>query len=218
MRRVGRIVVAGSLVLFGGAACSAQADSEPGGGAGASPSASAAPTGSRQPIDVRLSPAKVTTGDSRNVRVLALCPIPQGGTDHTATVSSKAFTGAVTLTPAPPVTSRGSSSPAASPELRGTAIVPAKAKPGIYTVTVRCEGTNDSGRARLTVLSEPATTREATHRPRHSRVPTGAPHAGGGGTAAGGPDDTSGLPAPVTGLALIGAVAIGIAVARRKRS
>jgi hypothetical protein len=206
------------LVLFGGVACSAQADSGPPGASSATPGASAAPSGSRQPIDVRLSPAKVTTGANRNVHVLALCPIPQGGTDHTATVSSKAFTGAVTLTPAPPVTPRGSSSPAASPELRGTAIVPAKAKAGIYTVTVRCEGTNDSGRARLTVLSEPSTTHKATHKPHHTRVPTGAPHAGGGGTAAGGPDDTSGLPAPVTGLALIGALAVGIAVARRKRS
>jgi len=217
VHRVGQVAVAGSLVLFGCAACTAAADSSsPSSSATAGAGGSATPAVSRQPIEVRLSPGRVTNGTNKNVRILALCPVPQGGTDHTATASSTAFTGAVTLTPAPPVTpSPSAASPVSSPELRGAAIVPADAKAGRYDVTVRCEGTNDSGTARLTVVSRPKTTPTPTRKP---VVPTGAPHAGGGGTAAGGPGDTSALPLPVTGLALLGALGVGVVLARRKRS
>ncbi|MEO3808907.1 hypothetical protein ABGB17_07870 [Sphaerisporangium sp. B11E5] len=180
------------------------------------PTATPAPTMSRQDIRVQLIPNRVQGGATRSIRVRAFCPLPQGGTDYRATARSDAFTGVVTLTQPPPITPSGSATPtettAPSPEVRGFALVDEDATPGRYRVEVKCEGTNDTGAATLTVTARPTPTATRTR-----VVPTSAPRAGGGGTAAGATEDQStGIPVGVTVAVLAGALAGGIAVARRR--
>ncbi|MEU8265957.1 hypothetical protein AB0B89_02225 [Sphaerisporangium sp. NPDC049002] len=171
---------------------------------------------SRQDIRVQLIPDKVQGGATRSVRVRAFCPVPQGGTDYRATARSDSFTGVVTLTQPPPATPAASSTPVTTtaplPEVHGFALVDEDAKTGRYQVEVKCEGTNDIGRATLTLTARPTATPTRTR-----AVPTRAPRAGGGGTAAGGPaDEPTGIPTGVTVVALLAALGGGIAVARRR--
>ncbi|WP_405144605.1 hypothetical protein OG589_42535 [Sphaerisporangium sp. NBC_01403] len=174
---------------------------------------------SRQDIRVQLIPDKVQGGATRSVRVRAFCPLPQGGTDYRATARSDSFTGVVTLTQPPPATPAASSTPVTTaaplPEVHGFALVDEDAKAGRYQVEVKCEGTNDIGRATLTLTARST----ATPTPTRTRVvPTRAPRAGGGGTAAGAQpaDEPTGIPAGVTVVALLAALGGGIAVARRR--
>ncbi|WP_214414879.1 hypothetical protein [Sphaerisporangium fuscum] len=216
MRRVGQVTVAGAFLLLGGVGCTAEAQS--GSTAGATPT----PTVSRQDIRVQVVPDKVQGGATRSVRVRAFCPVPQGGTDYRATARSDAFTGVVTLTQPPPASPAASSTPvttaAPSPEVRGFALVSEKTKPGSYQVEVKCEGTNDTGKGTLTVTAKPKPTVTIVPKPTRTHVvPTKAPRAGGGGTAAGGPmDEPSGIPGGVTVVALLAAAAGGIAFARHR--
>ncbi|MFC6086964.1 hypothetical protein [Sphaerisporangium aureirubrum] len=171
---------------------------------------------SRQDIRVQLIPDRVQGGATRSIRVRAFCPLPQGGTDYRATARSDAFTGVVTLTQPPPITPSASATPtettAPSPEVRGFALVDEDSAPGRYRVEVKCEGTNDTGFTTLTVTARPSPA------PTRTRVvPTRAPRAGGGGTAAGAQDEpSSGIPIGVTVAVLAGALAGGVAVARRR--
>ncbi|MEU8278892.1 hypothetical protein AB0C08_31775 [Microbispora bryophytorum] len=95
--------------------------------------------------------------------------------------------------------------------VRGSATIRAGAKAGGYRVQVRCEATNDIGSASFRIVAP-----EPDHTEDHTRIPTRAPHAGGGGTAAGGPEDESGLPTGVTVVVLLAALGVGVAVARRR--
>src|SRR5690606_23656352 len=148
-------------------------------------------------------------GERSSVWILANCPVPTGGPALTGRATSEAFRRAVTLDPMPPTPSSptpdDSSSPSPIPWVRGEAIVPAGIDAGTYEVNVTCPGTNAGGRARLRVVARPAI------------VPSRAPRAGGGGTAAGGPADESSVPSGVTGLVLAAAVAGGIGLAVRRR-
>ncbi|GAA1278469.1 hypothetical protein GCM10009677_35950 [Sphaerisporangium rubeum] len=165
---------------------------------------------------MQLIPDRVQGGATRSIRVRAFCPLPQGGTDYRATARSDAFTGVVTLTQPPPVTPAAGATPeettAPSPEVRGFALVDEDAAPGTFRVEVKCEGTNDTGAATLTVTARPSP------KPTRTRaVPTRAPRAGGGGTAAGAAEDQpSGIPVGLTAAVLAGALAGGIALARRR--
>lgn len=177
MRKVGRLAVAGAL-LFGGVACTAEAET------GAAPADSPSPTAEAgQDIKVTLNPSRIAAGRTTSIRIRALCPLPPGGTEHRATARSQAFTGVVTLTPPPPVTPSGTAAPV--PEVRGFALLSPDARPAVYEVEVRCE-TNETGTARLTV-TEPQEERSESREERSDTVPTKAPEAGGGGTATGGP-------------------------------
>ncbi|MFC4590488.1 hypothetical protein [Sphaerisporangium corydalis] len=173
---------------------------------------------SRQDIRVQLVPERVQSGATRSVRVRAFCPLPQGGTDYRATARSDSFTGVVTLTQPPPATPAASSTPvttaAPSPEVHGFALIDEDARAGRYTVEVKCEGTNDTGKTTLTLTAKP----KADPTPTRTRaVPSRAPRAGGGGTAAGAEtDEPSGVPAGLTVVALLAALGGGIALARRK--
>ncbi|GII53097.1 hypothetical protein Pth03_14860 [Planotetraspora thailandica] len=207
MTRVTQAAVAGAL-FFGALGCTAQAQTD-------SPSASItlspglptpSVTISRQDIHVEVEPATVTGGATRNVRITARCPLPQGGPEYRATARSDGFTRLVSLVP--PVTTPSPSGEPAVPELTGSATVRADAKPGGYKVQVRCEATNDIGSASYRVRA-PET--EPT------RIPTRAPHAGGGGTAADGPSDDSGLPVGVSvAVVVLGLAGIGVYAARRR--
>ncbi|WP_248964992.1 hypothetical protein [Sphaerisporangium perillae] len=173
---------------------------------------------SRQDIRVQLIPDKVQGGATRSIRVRAYCPLPQGGTAYRATARSGAFTGLVTLTQPPATTPAASSTPlttaAPPPEVHGFALVDEDSEPGSYQVEVKCDATNDTGKATLTVTAKPKPTPTPT---RTRVVPTKAPRAGGGGTAAGGPgDEPSSMPPAVVAVALGAALAGGIAVARRR--
>jgi hypothetical protein len=165
----------------------------------------------REDITVRLSPDRVVEGEASSVWILANCPVPQTGPEHSGTANSEAFLRAVTLDPVPPPTPTASptstAAPAPVPWVRGEAQVRVSADAGRYDVDVKCEGTNDTGTARLRVAAEPEV------------VPTRAPRAGGGGTAAGAVEEP-GVPIGVTGIALLLALAggIGVAVVRRRRS
>ncbi|GII66413.1 hypothetical protein Skr01_64980 [Sphaerisporangium krabiense] len=210
MHRVGRVAVSGAFLLLGGVACTASAQT--GGTADPTP----APTLSRQDIRVQIVPSKVQSGATRSVRVRAFCPVPQGGTDYRATARSNSFTGVVTLTQPPLSTPAASSTPvttaAPSPEVHGFALVDEDARPGRYEVDVKCDGTNDTGKATFTLTakrSEPAPTRTRV-------VPTRAPRAGGGGTAAGATDEPGGIPTAVTVVVLLGALGGGVALARHR--
>ncbi|MFC4535124.1 hypothetical protein [Sphaerisporangium dianthi] len=167
---------------------------------------------------MQLVPARVQGGATRSIRVRAFCPLPQGGTAYRATARSDAFTGLVTLTQPPPATPAVSSTPvtavAPPPEVHGFALVDEDTDPGQFQVEVKCEGTNDIGKATLTVVARP----RATPNPTRTRiVPSRAPRAGGGGTAAGGPaEEPSGIPGGVIAAGLVAALAGGIAVARRR--
>ncbi|GAA4581065.1 hypothetical protein GCM10023194_11210 [Planotetraspora phitsanulokensis] len=208
MSRVTQVAVAG-VVLFGALGCSASAQTDsPTPGITLTPGLpSPTVTIPRQDIDVVVEPSSVTGGATRSVRITAQCPLPQGGTAYRAVARSDAFTGPVSLLP--PVASPSASPTAepAVPGLTGSAPVRADAKAGGYKVQVRCEATNDIGSASFKVVSPT---------PAHTRIPTRAPHAGGGGTAAGGPADDSGLPVGVTAVALLAVLGIGIGVARRR--
>ncbi|MEZ0072855.1 hypothetical protein [Planotetraspora sp. GP83] len=214
MSRITQVAVAG-LVLFGALGCSAQAQT-----AAASPTITLTPalpspvvTISRQDIHVEVIPSKIVGGATRTIHITARCPFPQGGPEYRATARSDAFTGLVTLVP--PAASRAATpSPATPgvPQVTGGAAVKADAKPGGYKVQVRCEATNDIGSASLRIVGPAAPTHT------HTKFPTRAPHAGGGGTAAGGPADDSGLPTGVTVVVLLAALGVGIGVAHRRRS
>ncbi|NUT42513.1 MAG: hypothetical protein HOV86_21250 [Thermoactinospora sp.] len=180
---------------------------------------------SRLNIPVRLDPDRVTEGDPSKVWILANCPVPSGGPAHIGRATSDAFVSAVTLNPAPATTVTPTPATTATPAtttvplpwVRGQADVLTTARPGTYTVDVRCEGTNDTGRATLRIVAEapdtPAPTRTATSRP--TRI-----GAGGGGTY-GKPvaEEESGVvpiggAGVVVGLALV--AGIGLALRRRR--
>ncbi|MEV0167058.1 hypothetical protein [Nonomuraea fuscirosea] len=232
MLRVRRVAYAGAIVMVGLTGCSASADSDP--TATATPPASgtatttatatatatttATPrtTTTRQTINVQLNPDRVTAGETSRVWILANCPVPTGGPAHTGTATSKAFVNGVTLNPVP----AASASPtptgttAGSPWVRGEAQVSGTIRRGSYRVDVKCDGTNDTGRATLRVAaaeSEPEPTRT---------VPTRAPRAGGGGTYAQDASEESSIPLGPAGalIALALAGGIGFAVKRRNRA
>ncbi|MGI5485864.1 hypothetical protein [Microtetraspora malaysiensis] len=203
-----RLAAVMGMLLLGGLGCTAEAQTT-----GSTPSASedqASPSATvpRQDIRVTVDPAKVEGGSTRTVHLTAYCPLPQGGTDYRATARSEAFTGLVTLV-APTDTASPDSTPGV-PQVRGGANVRADAKPGGYKVEVRCEATNDIGSASLKVTGKAA----PEHTP--TKIPTRAPHAGGGGTAAGAPEEDSGIPAGVTAIAVAVAAAVAVGVARRR--
>ncbi|WP_210156118.1 hypothetical protein [Microbispora oryzae] len=206
MGRVTQVAIAGA-VLAGAVGCSASAET----GAGASPTITLTPglptpvvSVSRQDIHVEVDPAKVTGGATRTVHVTARCPLSQGGPEYRATARSDAFTGLVTLVPRQ---GGGATPTPAVPEVTGGATIRADAKPGGYRVQVRCEATNDVGSAGFRIVAAGSA---------HTGFPTRAPHAGGGGTAAGGPEDKGGLPTGVAFVAFLAAVGAGVAVVRRR--
>jgi len=218
-----RVAVAGAIVLFGIVGCSAEATS------GDSPTGTPVPTPpetgiSRQDIEVQLQPARAKAG--QKVWVLANCPIPVGGPEHRGTASSRIFRTPVTLDPilaTPTPAPEASATPTPRPWVRGQATVAAGTAAGVYEVNARCEGTNDTGKTNLRIVSdtEPSSTPTAkpTSKPTRTVISTEAPGTGGGGTAAGGPGDSGG-PIGMTGalLALGLAGGVGIAVVRRRRS
>ncbi|NAS25554.1 hypothetical protein GT755_28205 [Herbidospora sp. NEAU-GS84] len=208
MNALSKAALAGVLLL-GVAGCSAEAGIVPEASITVTPpvptvTASIPP---RQEVRVTLSPDEIQGGQSRNIRITAYCPPALPGTSYQASAHSDAFTGIVSLlapaaeTPAP--------SPAPAPRLTGVAVLKASAKAGGYRVEVRCSATNDIGNARLQVLRSGNTADE-------TRFPTKAPGAGGGGTAAGGPADESGVPVAPFAVGLLAAAGLGIAVARRR--
>ncbi len=210
LSRITQVAVAGAL-LFGALGCTASAET-----VSADPTMTLTPalpspivSVKRQDVRVEVDPKRVVGGSTKSIHITARCPLPQGGTDYRATARSDAFTGLVTLVaPAPPSATPGA---AAVPMVRGSATIRAGAKAGGYRVQVRCEATNDVGSASFRVVApEPDRTED------HTRIPTRAPHAGGGGTAAGGPTDDSGLPTGVTVVVLLAVLGVGIGVARRR--
>lgn len=218
--RVRRVAYAGAIVMIGAVGCSASAQTTPtatpSASASTTPTLGATPTGtvSRKPILVELSPAKVTAGENSKVWILANCPVPSGGPAHTGTATSKAFLSGVPLTTAP-AASTATPTPtgpvtASNPWVRGEAQVSSTVKRGTYTVDVKCDGTNDTGKATLRVVADTADTSDDTK-------PTKAPRAGGGGTFGKDIDEDSGMP---VGGVLVGAVvlaAAGLLIKRRIR-
>ncbi|SEM09866.1 hypothetical protein [Nonomuraea pusilla] len=214
--RVRRVAYAGAIVIVGLTGCTASADTTPSGSPSATPTggptASASPTATatRPTIQVELNPDKVTAGETSKVWILANCPVPSGGPAHTGTATSKAFLSGVALNPVP----AGGSTPTAtgatgdSPWVRGEATVSGTVKRGSYRVDVKCDGTNDMGRATLRVNA--AETLPTT-------VPTKAPRAGGGGTYAQEAGDASTLPLGPAGVLLGLALAGGIAYVIKRR-
>ncbi|WP_432929763.1 hypothetical protein ACQPZZ_06300 [Microbispora sp. CA-135349] len=209
MSRITQVAVGGAL-LFGALGCTASAET-----VSADPTITLTPalptpvvSLSRQVVRVEVDPKRIVGGSVKTIHITARCPLPRGGTEYRATARSDAFTGLVTLVaPAPPSASPG----ATTPMVRGGAAIRAGAKPGGYRVQVRCEATNDVGSASFRIVApEPDRTEH------HTRIPTRAPHAGGGGTAAGGPSDESGLPTGVTVVVLLAALGVGVGVARRR--
>ncbi|MEV7005493.1 hypothetical protein [Streptosporangium sp. NPDC051022] len=207
------------------AGCTAQASSGTT-GENASPVAQQ-PVSSRQDIEVQLQPARAKAG--QKVWVLANCPIPEGGPEHRGTASSTAFQAAVTLDPilaTPSPSASADSTPTARPWVRGQATIADGVDAGVYDVNTRCEGTNDTGKASLRIVagSDPSakpTDKPSSHpKPTRTVISTHGPGTGGGGTAAGGPHDDSGMPFGVTGTLLVVAVAggAGLVVMRRRRS
>ncbi|MFF4411617.1 hypothetical protein ACFYY8_03750 [Streptosporangium sp. NPDC001559] len=216
-----RVAVLGAAALFGVAGCTAQPTTE-GTNGNTSPVADRT-TISRQDIEVQLQPARAKAG--QKVWVLANCPIPEGGPEHRGTASAEVFSAAITLepilaTPSPSASATGT--PAARPWVRGQATVADGAKTGVYDVNTRCEGTNDTGKASLRVVSDGESSSKPTSRPKPTRtiISTHGPATGGGGTAAGGPNDGSGMPLGTTGALLAVALAggAGYLVVRRRRS
>ncbi|WP_157548496.1 hypothetical protein [Nonomuraea candida] len=184
-----------------------------------SPTATPRTTTTRQTISVQLNPDRVNAGETSTVWILANCPVPTGGPAHTGTATSRAFVNGVTLNPVPAASASptgNATSAAGSPWVRGEAQVSGTIRRGNYRVDVKCDGTNDMGRATLRVVSpEPDPEPEPTR-----TVPTGAPRAGGGGTYAQDAAEDSSIPfgpaGVVVGLAL--AAGIGFAVKRRNRA
>ncbi|MFJ2030368.1 hypothetical protein [Streptosporangium sp. NPDC087985] len=222
MPRVKRVAVLGAIALFGMAGmvgCAAEAES--GSPAGATSTTGPETGVSRQDIEVQLQPARVKAG--QKVWVLANCPIPEGGPEHRGTASSQIFRTPVTLDPiltTPSPAPSASATPVAKPWVRGQAMVATGSAAGVYDVNARCEGTNDTGKASLRVVADatPAPKDTPTAKPTRTVISTHAPGTGGGGTAAGGPQD-SGMPYGVTGALLAAALAggVGFAVVRRRR-
>ncbi|MBN6056959.1 hypothetical protein JYK22_33855 [Nonomuraea sp. RK-328] len=205
--------------MVGALGCSAQADS---GGPTATPTATptasatatttASPAAARASIKVELNPDRVTAGETSRVWILANCPVPSGGPAHTGTATSRAFINGVPLNPATPTPGpNATSTPSPGPWVRGEAQVSGTIARGSYRVDVKCDGTNDTGRATLRVVRAEALP---------SDVPTRAPRAGGGGTFGKDVDDDSGLPLGPAGivLGLVLAAGVGIAVKRRSRA
>ncbi|MGR6924047.1 hypothetical protein ACU635_58120 [[Actinomadura] parvosata] len=171
-------------------------------------------TTTRQTISVQLNPDRVTAGETSRVWILANCPVPSGGPAHTGTATSRAFINGVTLNPVPAASlSPSPTAGAGSPWVRGEAQVSGTIRRGSYRVDVKCDGTNDMGRATLRVVSPQ--TDEPT-----STVPTRAPRAGGGGTYAQDVSEESSIPLGPAGalIALALAGGIGLAVKRRNRA
>ena len=208
MSRVTQVVVGGAL-LFGVLGCTAQADTVSTDATLTSGQQTPAVSVSRQDIQVEIDPKKIVGGSTKSVHITARCPLPQGGTEYRATARSDAFTGLVTLVAPAPAEATPTS--ATVPMVRGSATIKAAAKPGGYRVQVRCDATNDIGSASFRIVApEPDRTES------HTSIPTRAPHGGGGGTAAGGPTDESGLPTGVTVVVLLAALGVGIGVVRRR--
>ncbi|MEU7831940.1 MULTISPECIES: hypothetical protein [unclassified Nonomuraea] len=218
--RVRRVAYAGAIVMIGAVGCSASAQTSatPTPSASATGSVSATPTAtvSRKPILVELSPAKVTAGETSKVWILANCPVPSGGPAHTGTATSKAFINGVSLTTAPTsstATPAPTGTAAGNPWVRGEAQVSGTVKRGTYPVEVKCDGTNDTGKATLRVVSATADTSDDSS----TKAPTKAPRAGGGGTFGKDVDEGSGMP---VGGVLVGAAvlaAAGLLIKRRVR-
>ncbi|WP_214108758.1 hypothetical protein [Acrocarpospora catenulata] len=212
MSKLTQAACAGAVLLglLGAAGCSASADSEP----EPTPTVTISPAAPstdvsilpRQNVRVVVNPTSIAGGATKNVRVTAFCPPAQPGTTYKANARSDAFTGIVSLMPPLPPTP--APSPAPEPRLTGVALLSANAKAGGYKVEVRCEATNDIGSARLKVTAPSSGS---------GNFPTKAPGAGGGGTAAGGPEDAaSGVPIMPMALGLIAVVVLGIGVARMR--
>ncbi|MGC5013792.1 hypothetical protein ACLQ2R_23770 [Streptosporangium sp. DT93] len=201
------------------AGCTAEATSE------GSPTGTPTPTRSdfgisRQDIEVQLQPARAKAG--QKVWILANCPIPQGGPEHRGTASSRIFRTPVTLDPilaTPTPDPASTATPTPRPWVRGQATVAAGTAVGVYEINARCEGTNDTGTTNLRIVADTEPSPAPTSRPTRTIISTEAPGTGGGGTAAGGPED-SGVPIGTTGVLLAVALAggIGVAVVRRRRS
>ncbi|GII03180.1 hypothetical protein [Planobispora takensis] len=215
MPRVKLVAVLGAIALTGIAGCTAEANS---GNPTGTPTPAATTTGApRADIEVQLQPSSVRAGGK--AWVLANCPIPQGGPAHQGTAASEIFETAITLDPilvTPTPATPGTSTPTPRPWVRGQATVVDNAKPGEYEVSVRCEGTNDTGSTTLRILQSSSPTPQPTTT--RTIITTKAPGTGGGGTAAGGPED-SGTPIGLTAALVAAAVAggVGVAVARRRR-
>lgn len=225
MLTVRRVAYAGAFLLLGVAGCSASAETATPSGTAtttatstATTTATATATTTRQNIDVRLNPDRVTAGDTSTVWILANCPVPNDGPEHSGTATSKAFLSAVTLDPVPPptptATPSSTATPAPVPWVRGDAQISGTVKRGSYPVNVKCDGTNDTGKATLRVVAagptaEPTSTRTV--------VPTKAPGAGGGGTFAKDAADESSLPLGPAGVLLGLALAGGVGLALRRR-
>ncbi|MER6574431.1 hypothetical protein [Nonomuraea sp. NPDC001023] len=176
----------------------------------ATTTATAPPPTKRPSIAVQVNPDRVTAGETSKVWILANCPLPSGGPAHTGTATSRAFLNGVPLNPVP----AGSATPATtgspangSPWVRGEATVSGTVKRGSYTVDVKCDGTNDVGKATLKVVRAEADP---------TGVPTKAPRAGGGGTFGRDVDDESSIPLGPAG-ALVALVLVGGAVVMVKR-
>ncbi|MFB9206894.1 hypothetical protein ACFFV7_37285 [Nonomuraea spiralis] len=222
MLRVRRVAYAGAIMVVGLTGCAASAETTPTetptGAATTSATADAtatttAPPATKRPnIAVQLNPDRVTAGETSKVWILANCPLPSGGPAHTGTATSRAFINGVPLNPVPAAsaTPTATSSPAnGSPWVRGEATVSGTVKRGSYTVDVKCEGTNDVGKATLKVARAEA---EPTG------VPTKAPRAGGGGTFGQDVDDESSFPLGPAGALIALALVGGAVVAVKRRS
>nr|SBO92090.1 hypothetical protein BN4615_P1604 [Nonomuraea gerenzanensis] len=171
-------------------------------------------TTTRQTISVQLNPDRVTAGETSRVWILANCPVPTGGPAHTGTATSRAFINGVTLNPVP-AASISPSPTTGSPWVRGEAQVSGTIRRGSYRVDVKCDGTNDLGRATLRVVAAPTEEPSPT-----TTVPTSAPRAGGGGTYAQEAAEESSIPYGPAGVLIALALAggVGLAVKRRNRA
>ncbi|MFI7618568.1 hypothetical protein ACIBP6_45830 [Nonomuraea terrae] len=231
MLRVRRVAYAGAIVMVGLTGCTASAETDPTAtptptaSGTAAPTATATATGSPSPtttrptISVQLNPDRVNAGETTGVWILANCPVPTGGPAHTGTATSRAFVSGVTLNPVPAasVTPTATSSPAAaSPWVRGEAQVSGTIRRGSYRVDVKCDGTNDMGRATLRVVAPPADESEDDDVP--TGLPSRAPRAGGGGTYAQEAADESSIPLGPAGVLIGLALAAGVGIAIKRRS
>ncbi|MFB4282984.1 MULTISPECIES: hypothetical protein [unclassified Nonomuraea] len=233
MLRVRRVAYAGAIVMVGLTGCTASAETDPTGTPTPTASGTASPTGTatttatttatstprttttRQTISVQLNPDRVTAGETSRVWILANCPVPTGGPAHTGTATSRAFINGVTLNPVPAasITPTSTATPAAgSPWVRGEAQVSGTIRRGSYRVDVKCDGTNDLGRATLRVVAADAEAEPTT------TLPTRAPRAGGGGTYAQDASEESSIPLGPAGVLIALALAGGVGYAIKRRS